>query len=355
MLVSQAGNANQYVVLNANLSGKSQALTQYVVPKAQFGGIAPNGKDILYQASLNNRTQFYTALAPRPGTGFFYEVLNSSPYLTGNAIWMPDSRHALVLNPLSGIWNVDVQSGQAQQVVSLPVSGQGWKVDGIQQLLAYHDGFIYFQGGGGADCMGAICRLQINTSHPTLTHYSVRQTGNSNFLLSPDARTIYYCNTGPVGKGGLYAVNSDGSQSRILRQSATGSDCGSGTPVGFAQDNGLVAISHTNGKFEVVELGATPQQDHVLFADAAPGATSLCASSNEQQFSQDVCPQDIALSPYSHGLAVQGASSNGALQLWATDLISGKQQVINPTNNGGKPVQLLGWDQLPVCSGDNNC
>jgi hypothetical protein len=353
MLASQTSGPTQYIVLNSNLSGKSQALTQYVVPKAQFGSIAPNGKDVLYQTSLNDHTQFYTALAPRPGTGFFYEVHNSSPSLIGNAIWMSDSLHALVLNPLSGVWNVDVQSGQAQQVVTLPVSGQGWYVDGIESLLAYRDGYLYFQGAGGGACMGAICRLQLNTSHPTLTHYSARQTGNSNFLLSPDGQTIYYCNTGPAGAGGLYAVNSDGSHSRILRQSTTGSDCGSASPVGFAQDNGLVAVNHTNGKFEVIELGGTPQQDHVLLADAAPGASSLCVSKNEQRFSQDVCPQEIALSPYSHGLVVQGTLPNGKLQLWGTDLTTGKQQVINPANNGGKPVQLLGWDQLPVCGGDN--
>ncbi len=357
MLASQTGSQGQYVVLNSNLSGKSQALTQYVVPKAQFGSIAPNGKDVLYQTALNDHTQYYTTLAPRPGTGFFYEVHNSAPNFSGNAIWMPDSRHALVLNPLSGVWSVDVQTGQAQKVVSLPVSGQGGTVDGIQQLLAYRDGYIYFQGGGGGYCIGAICRLQISTSHPTITQYSARQTGNSNFLLSPDGRTIYYCNTGPAGQGGLYVVNSDGTNSRILRQSATGSDCGSASPVGFAQDNGLVAVNHINGKFEVVELGATPQQDRVLLADAAPGATSLCVpgNTNDQPFSQDVCPAEIALSPYAHGLVVQGTLPNGTLQLWATDLTSGKQQVIKPTNNSRKQVQLLGWDQLPVCSGDNNC
>lgn len=353
MLVSQAGGPNQYVVLNSNLSGKSQALTQYVVPKAQFGNIAPGGKDVLYQTALNDHTQFYTAMAQRPGTGFFYEVHNSSPNLVGNAIWMPDNNHALVLNPLSGVWSVDVHTGQAQQVVSLPITAQDGTIDGIQQLLAYRDGYLYFQGGGGGDCMGAICRLQLNTSHPTITHYSPRQTGSSNFLLSPDGGTIYYCNTGPVGKAGLFAVNSDGSNSRLLRASATGSDCGSATPVGFAQDNSLVAVGHINGKFEVIKLGATPQQDEVMLADAAPGATALCVSNDEVRFSSDVCPQDVALAPYSHALVVQGMLPNGTPQLWGTDLTTGQQHVIKPIDNSGKPVQLLGWDQLAVCGGDN--
>lgn len=344
MLGAQTGDS-QYIILNSNLNDKTEALTQYVLPKVQFGTIAPSGKDVLYWQVANGQTQFFTIFSgksPHP----FYTEPNNSPALSGSAIWMSDSRHVLVLNPLSGIWQVDVQSGQAEKVLSLPVSG----LDGIGVLLAYHDGYVYFQGAGGGDCLGAICRLQLGVSHPTLTHYSARQTGRSDFLLSPDARTIYYCNTGPAGAGGLYAVNSDGTHSRILRQSATGADCGTGAPVGFAADNGLVVMAHVNGKFELIELGATPQQDHVLLADAAPGASSLCASSDEQPFSKDVCPQDVALAPYSHALVVQAVMPNGKLQLWGTDLTTGKQQVLHPTNSS-QPVQLLGWDQMAVCAG----
>lgn len=348
-MVGAQTQGSQYIVLNSNLNDKVEALTQYGLPKVQFGTIAPDGQDVLYWQTVNGQEQFSTALlGPHP----FYTEHADSPNLSGNAIWTSDSRHALVLNPLSGIWQVDVQSGQAQKVLSLPVSGQGWYVDGINSLLAYRDGYVYFQGAGGGDCMGAICRLQLGVSHPTLTHYSSRQTGSSDFLLSPDGQTIYYCNTGPVGTAGLYAVNSDGTHSRILRQSTNGSDCGSGSPVGFAADNGLVVMAHLNGKFELIELGATPQQDRVMLADAAPGASSLCASSNEQQFSQDVCPQEVALAPYSHALVVQAVMPGGKLQLWGTDLTTGKQQVLHPIANSSQPLQLLGWDQMTVCGGD---
>jgi len=350
MLASQTSGSSNYVILNANLQDQHTALTQYAVPQAQFGSISPDGKDVLYSVTTNNYVQFYTALSPRPSTGFFYEVSSRSAYLTGNVIWMSDSRHALVLDPVKGVWSVDVQTGQAQQVLSLPFSSSNGTVDGIQQLLAYRDGYLYFQGGGGGYCIGAICRVQLNTTHWVVTQYSSRQTGNSDFLLSPDGGTIYYCNTGPAGQAGLYAVNSDGSHSRILRASSTGSDCGGVTPIGFAQDNGLVVMSDINGKFEVLELGTTPQQDNLILADAAPGANSLCASSNEESFSANVCSQDVALAPYSHALVVQGKLPDGTLQLWGTDLITGQQHVLKPIDNGGKPVQLLGWDQLSVCA-----
>ncbi len=42
---------------------------------------------------------------------------------------------------------------------------------------------------------------------------------------------------------------------------------------------------------------------------------------------------------------------NGTLQLWGTDLTTGKQQVLHPITNSNQPVQLLGWDQMTVCGG----
>ena len=110
-----ASNQAQAGVVNVDYaSGKTELLTQYMLLNPQYDGIAPDGKDLLYQQSQNGRTQYYTVLSPRPKTGFFYEQR-----ATGNAIWLPDSRHALVLDQDRGVTQLDLQTGQAQKVFSL--------------------------------------------------------------------------------------------------------------------------------------------------------------------------------------------------------------------------------------------
>jgi hypothetical protein len=344
-----ASNQAQAGVVNVDYaSGKTELLTQYMLLNPQYDGIAPDGKDLLYQQSQNGRTQYYTVLSPRPKTGFFYEQR-----ATGNAIWLPDSRHALVLDQDRGVTQVDVQTGQAQKVLSLPFRDvTGAYLDRIESLKFYHNGYLYFTGSGGGECLGALCRIQLNVSRPTLVHLSGRQTGTT-YWLSPDGGTVYYRNMGPAGEPGIYAVNSDGTNLRNLRPT-NDATYNTGIPIGFAADNALVIMRNVKGKFQVVQLGATPRQDRILQVNAAPGATLLCDPSYKGS-GITLCDANIALAPYSHAIVVQSTLANGTRQLWVTNLITGKQLLLHPRYlTAGAPVQLPGWDQLSVCAG-NRC
>lgn len=195
--------------------------------------------------------------------------------------------------------------------------------------------------------MGALCRVQLGVSHPTITRLSSRQTG-ATFWLSPDGKTVYYLNTGPAGEPGLYAVNSDGTNSHILRNENAPA-YNEGVPIGFAADSGLVVMRAVAGRFQVVELGATVQQDHVLVEDAALGANSLCDPSYKDS-GRTICDQNIALAPYAHAVVVQQTLANGTSQLVATNILNGQQRILHPRIQNGARVQLLGWDKLPSCS-----
>ncbi|HEV2662216.1 MAG TPA: hypothetical protein VGU68_16530 [Ktedonobacteraceae bacterium] len=344
-----ASNQAQAGVVNVDYaSSKTELLTQYVLLNPQYDGIASDGKDLLYQQSLNGYTQYYTVLSARPKTGFFYEQR-----ATGNAIWLPDSRHALVLDQDRGITQVNVQTGQTQKVLSLPFGdATGAYLDRIEALKFYHNGYLYFSGSGGGECLGALCRIQLNVSHPTLDHITGRQSGTT-YWLSPDGGTIYYRNMGPAGEPGIYAVNSDGTNLRNLRPT-NDATYNTGIPIGFAADNSLVIMRNVKGKFQIVQLGATPRQDRILQANAAPGAASLCDPSYKGS-GITICDKYIALAPYSHAIVVQSTLANGMRQLRVTNLITGQQQLLHPRYlPAGAPVQLPGWDQLPVCAG-NRC
>lgn len=330
-------------VLNVDYAnGKSETLTQYVLSNPQYDGIAPNGKDLLYQQSMNGRTQYYT-IGPR----LRYEQKGQ-----GNALWMRDSRHILVLNQNKGVTEVDTVTGQAQTVLSLPYRDpQGGYIDIIQSLTFTNGNFLYFVGAGGGECMGSLCRIPLNPHHANIVRLSSRQMATT-FWLSPDTRTIYYRNTGPAGLPGIYAVNSDGTNPRILRH--TDSLYNSGMPIGFAADNSLVIMRHVGSKFQVVKLGATLAQDRVLQSNAAPGAVSLCDPSYKGS-GITICDQNIALAPYAHAIVVQGTLANNQRVLWSTNLLTGKQLRIQPLGlKAGVAVELLGWDKLPVCAG-NRC
>jgi hypothetical protein len=347
----QSSLGQREAVLNGdNTNAKSEMLTQAPLMNPQFDGIAPDGRDLLYQWVNHGQTRYTALLTAGPGPGFFYTQPGS-----GNAIWLTDSRHALVLDQRKGVVKVDVQTGQAQQILSNPFTPTGQTGPSqvtIGQLVFVADGFLYFIGAGGGACMGALCRVPLGASHPPVTQLSGRQM-TTTYWLSPDRTTIYYWQTGPVGVPGIHALRVDGTHAVIVRP-GNGLDDGSGIPIGFARDGSLIIMRAVSGTFQVVQVGATPPQDRILLADAAPGARSLCPPS-VQGNSAPLCDQNSILAPDAHAIVVQSTSATGAQQLWSTDLITGKQQLLHmqslPSNT---PVHLLGWDLLPVCAG-NRC
>src|SRR5258706_5450650 len=112
----------------------------------------------------------------------------------------------------------------------------------------------------------------------------------STFWFSPDGSTIFYLNKGPDGQKGIYAVSNDGTHSRLLQP-------GDATSIGYAENNAVMFMQEVNNKFQVVQLGAAPQQkETVVMSDAVPGATSLC-DRKVMAGTSPICDNDIALAP----------------------------------------------------------
>lgn len=335
--IAVTGDPTLGVVYVANynyLNGHSTLFMPQKYRKPQFDGIASSGSDMLIQLSSSGHTFYTRVRVLLPNTGFFYELDDAA---AGNAIWMPDSRHVLILERNVGVMEVDTLTGKAQNVLPLPLSKNNFPIV-VYHLVFYRAGYLYFTGAGGGACMGALCRVQIGTGNRNVTELLGRQM-DTTYWLSPDGSTIYYANTGPAGEPGIYAVNSDGTNFRMLRTY--------GVPIGYAADNSLVIMREVQGKFQVVKLGATPSQDQVMMADAAPGAASLCSSADAQNI-YNMCDNSIALAPYGHALIVQGTYADGTNKVWSDDLTTGKQFILQPGLGEKVPVQLLGWDRLPT-------
>lgn len=319
------------------VSGKDATLVQqppYLGPDAIIDGISPDGKNLLYQLSSSGHTLYYT-LVQISGTGYFFELNDAS---AGRALWLPDSRHVLVLSLGSAVWNVDTQTGSSTKVLALPIVGSRGLTQ-IAQMSFYRDNYLYFVAGAGFG-EGSLCRVPLNSSSPTVQQISFRSLGAS-YWLSPDGQTIYFANkAGPAGTPGIYAVHIDGTNLHLLRTYPQA------TPIGYAADNALEIMLLANGKFEIMKLGATPAQDQVVQANAAPGAVNLCNPATPPGM-PGICDANIALAPYGHAALVLGFYADTTFKLWSDDLVTGKQHVLL-TLGDHYQVQLPGWDRIPV-------
>jgi len=83
-------------------------------------------------------------------------------------------------------------------------------------------------------------------------------------------------------------------------------------------------------------------------------ARALCPPSVQGDRSP-LCDQNIILAQDTHAIVVQSRCATGAQQLWSTDLIIGKQQLLHVQSLlSNTPAHLLSWDLVPVCAG-NRC
>lgn len=317
MIAFPSGGSGAFIVKNYDYTnGFSRTLNATPLPaNTRFDGIPSSGQDVLYQYTSNNHVYYARLLSPLANTGFFYE-LNADN--AGNAIWM-DTRYVLINTKHMGVIRVDSLTGQAAPYLpNLAAYG----------LAAFQRGYLYYIGSN----------LQVNRINSatgvkqTLTGRSM----NPAVWVSPDGMTLYWVNAGPVGRMGIYATNLASGTSQFLRSS--------GEPVGFAADNTLLYVRQLNGQFQVVRLGATAQQDQVIFANAAPGATSLCPAN--MATSQTVCDSFVAMAPYGHAVIVQGTNAGGTYHLWSDDIVTGQQLALGSAQGDTTPAQLLGWDRL---------
>ena len=314
--------SGQKTIANYNyLNGHNSLLVpRNLPPDTRFDGVSADSQNLLYQFSSSGHMLYWT-LKSLPGTGFFYELNNVD---AGNAIWL--NTHTVLISLLNGgVEQVDVNSGQAQELLS-----------GVQigELTFYYAPYLYFVGGANL-ATGALYR--VNLSGGTPQQITMRSPGTT-FWHSIDGSTIYYVNTGSAGQPGLYAVDSDGNNPRLLRSS--------GIPVGFAPDSSLMVMRDDNGIFRLYKLGATPQDDVLMLDNVAPNAVALCDSSVSSGVSP-MCNSSIALAPYSHALLVEAYYADGTRKVYSYDLVQGNQTVLF-TVKPGTHVNLPGWDTMAV-------
>jgi hypothetical protein len=286
-----------------------------------FDGVSPDGQNVMYHTVNDGTTVYYTQLSARKNAAIYTFKGNG-----GSAIWL-NSFYALITT-FSSVIAVNVQSGTASTY--------------LPSLMASHLNFfrapyLYFTGGADRNA-DALYRIDINTG--AVQQITFGSTG-ATFWLSPDGATVYFANTiGPAGNAGIYAVNSDGTNMRLLRQYPYG------TPIGYSADNSLIIMRVENGVFQVLKLGATAQQDQVVLNNAAPGAIALCKTTSVG--ADPICNGDFALAPYGHALIVQGLYADGTYKVWSNDLTTGTQMVVPALSGIHTPIQLIGWDKIPT-------
>lgn len=320
-LVTGVG-ATYHIISTYNyLNGDSRELAK-TSSAMQFDGVASSGQNMLYQVTTGGDTLFFTLTKLGNGNAGLFYGLDKNNAL--NAIWMPDSINALIATMHEGVIEVNTQTGQSQSFLpDLLTSG----------LKFYRNGYLYFLGGPDR-ALDTLFRVNMATG--MVQQVTTRSMGGD-FWLSPDGMTVYYHNNGPAGFPGIYAVSSDGSQMTNIRPD--------GVPIGYAPDDSLVVMREVNRTFEVVQLGPTTQQDQVLMADVAPGATSLC---NPSLAAPAICDTtNIALAPLSHALIVIASYPDGSRKVWSDDLTTGKQFVIM-TLSGSSSAMVPGWDTIGV-------
>jgi hypothetical protein len=104
-------------------------------------------------------------------------------------------------------------------------------------------------------------------------------------------------------------------------------------------------LQQDGNRLEVIQMGATPgAPEHVVLADAAPGATSLCGPSGTLAIIA-VCDQNAALQPYGNGLLLHAYYANGSQSLVYDDLLAGTSHAIRSLAADAS-VQLPGWSKL---------
>jgi hypothetical protein len=288
-------------------------------------GISHDGQSLLYDTTFPDRQTTYSVYSPAAGQRNIYWLPAGEG---GNAIWM-DSSHILVQEGFSQVVELDTRNGTRQRTWPLKAS----------RLAFYRQPFLYFIGAENL-IAGALYRMNLSEASAE-PHYITNAHAGSRFWLSIDGTTLFYANKGASGKQGIYAMNSDGTNVRLLR-------AGPALPIGYADDNALMVLQQVGERLEVIQMGATPAQpERVVFTDAAPGAISLCSADDKLTAAIAICDGNIALEPYGHGLLLHAYYANGSHSLVYDNLVTGSSRTILslPVNAS---VQLPGWSKMSI-------
>ncbi|QBD78272.1 hypothetical protein EPA93_20625 [Ktedonosporobacter rubrisoli] len=287
--------------------------------KAQIDGISRDGNTLLYQYSESGIT-IYCILAQPGACKPFYALSDND---AGNAIWLSDNQTVFIATAYRGIIKIDTHTHESQ--ILLPSLS-------VQTLEYYREPFLYFTGAGKLD---ANTLYRVNVTNGEMQQVTKPAPG-STFWLSPDGSAVYYSYQGSDGSSGIYAVNSDGKNLRLVSPD--------GIPIGYAADNGLMIMRQAGKAFQVVKLG---QNARTIVADVAPGAEALCQEKLELQ-QWPICDNSIALAPLGGSLVVGARYADGSYKLWSLDLESGQRlHLLKATQVSGAHIQLVGWDKMP--------
>ena len=309
---------------------RKQLLPSFSADTVQLDGVPREGQDVLYHY-LSNGLMRYQTLQSAQHTGYFYQ-LNGTDGDAGNAIWK-DKSHVFIANGGHGVLVVDTRTGKTKQQLQMPHT---------VNLAFYHSPYLYYVAGPPIEQRLWSALYRVNTAMPNDQPQKISmRSHDSTFWLGPDSTRIFYLNKGPDNKKGIYAVNIDGSNSHLLR-------AGDATPIGYAQNNAVMFMRVVNNKFQVVQLDNTSgNNDKVVMADAAPGATSLCDP--QLSFStMPICDDNIALAPYGHKLILNAYYPGGKHKIWYDDLTTNQPSVLLPNLDSNTQVQLPGWDKMAV-------
>lgn len=326
-MLSASGMVKSFTFYGYNApAGKMKqlaSLTQAMLA-VNMDGISRDGQSLLYDMTIPDQQTTYTVYSPAAGQRNIYRLPAGEG---GNAIWM-DSSHILVLESASLVVELDTQSGARHQYASWPIKAS--------RLAFYRQPFLYFIGAEGL-VAGALYRVNLSEVN-AVPHYITNTHSGTRFWLSVDGTTLFYADKGASGKQGIYAMNSDGTNARLLRS-------GPGIPIGYADDNTLMVLQPVGDRLEVIQMGVTSARpERVLLANAAPGAISLCRS-GEFVAAVEMCDGSVALEPYGHGLLLHAYYANGSHSLVYDNLVTGSSRTIL-TLPANTTVQLPGWSRI---------
>lgn len=327
-VLSAAGMVQSLTFYNYDASDGNMSLlveSTQIMTSVTMEGVSSDGQSLLYdETSADHKA--YKTFSP---VTHVRTVYSTSVAQGGNAVWM-DTTHFLVQDLGGRVQELNARTGVSQQTWTLKTG----------RLAFYRQPFLYFIGAENLEA-NALYRANLSQTNPAPQRVT-NPSPNTRFWLSVDGTTVFYANRGPEGIQGIYAVNSDGTNSRVLLK-------GPALPIGYAEDNALMVMEQVQNKFQVIKMGMTPSAPmKVILANAAPGAVSLCGFPDLIAVVK-VCDQNIALAPYGHGLLLHASYANGTSNLVYDNLDTGTSQVIRslPANAS---VQLPGWSRMSLAS-----
>ena len=308
--------ADQTIISNYEPSSEQNfPLAQLSSAQVMVDGVAHNGDQVLYHVFDGRQTRYY--LYPQTQQAM-YSVNGQG----GPAIWSGgDNDHYLFISTLQGVVQLDMLSHTSRLLLS--ASG------GVQALFS-RDNYLYYVQSANTtpySSTGTLYRVNIAQSN-AISQQITSCPQSTNFWVNPVGTLIYYqCLS--QNRNALYAINVDGTLPQLLRPN--------GQLVGYAADNSLLLVQLANdGRYQILQLGATVHQDHIILSNIAPGALSVRQS-------------DIAVAPFGSMLVAKGTYAHSEEKLWYSDLLTqGTQQVQIP--DGAHNVNLIGWDKLVLAA-----